>query len=59
MLKFDALLVAGEAEGEPTLLRYGVRIPLVEVEGTLARNWEGHNDAPRGRLAPAAAPPST
>ncbi len=40
MLKFDALLVAGEAEGEPTLLRYGVRIPLVEVEGTLARNWE-------------------
>ncbi len=40
MLKFDALLVAGEEAGEPGLLRYGVRIPLAEVEGTLSRDWE-------------------
>ena len=40
MLKFDALLVAGEEEGEAALLRYGVRIPLAEVEGTLSRDWE-------------------
>ncbi len=40
MLKFDALLVAGEEEGAPGLLRYGVRIPLADVEGTLSRDWE-------------------
>lgn len=40
MLKFDALLVAGEEGGAPGLLRYGVRIPLAEVEGTLSRDWE-------------------
>ena len=40
MLKFDALLVAGEEAGEAALLRYGVRIPLPEVEGTLSRDWE-------------------
>ena len=40
MLKFDALLVAGEEDGAPGLLRYGVRIPLAEVEGTLSRDWE-------------------
>ena len=40
MLKFDALLVPGEEAGEPALLRYGVRIPLAEVEGTLSRDWE-------------------
>ena len=40
MLKFDALLVAGEEDGAPGLLRYGVRIPLADVEGTLSRDWE-------------------
>lgn len=40
MLKFDALLVPGEEAGEPALLRYGVRIPLAEVEGVLSRDWE-------------------
>ena len=40
MLKFDALLVAGEEDGEAGLLRYGVRIPLADVEGTLSRDWE-------------------
>ena len=40
MLKFDALLVAGREAGEAALLRYGVRIPLAEVEGTLSRDWE-------------------
>ncbi len=40
MLKFDALLVPGEEAGDPVLLRYGVRIPLAEVEGTLSRDWE-------------------
>ncbi len=39
MLKFDALLVAGEEDGAPGLLRYGVRIPLADVEGTLSRDW--------------------
>ena len=40
MLKFDALLAPGEEEGKAALLRYGVRIPLAEVEGTLSRDWE-------------------
>ena len=40
MLKFDALLAPGEEDGEAALLRYGVRIPLAEVEGTLSRDWE-------------------
>ena len=40
MLKFDALLVAGREADEAALLRYGVRIPLAEVEGTLSRDWE-------------------
>ena len=40
MLKFDALVVAGEEDGAPGLLRYGVRIPLADVEGTLSRDWE-------------------
>ena len=40
MLKFDALLVAGEEDGAAGLLRYGVRIPLADVEGTLSRDWE-------------------
>ena len=40
MLKFDALLVPGLAAGIPALLRYGVRVPLGEVEGTLSRDWE-------------------
>ena len=40
MLKFDALVVPGDADGKPALLRYGVRVPLAEVEGTLSRDWE-------------------
>ncbi len=46
MLKFDALLVPGEEDAAPALLRYGVRIPLPEVEGTLSRDWEA--TMPRG-----------
>ena len=40
MLKYDALLVAGESDGAPALLRWGIRVPLTEVEGTLSRDWE-------------------
>ena len=40
MLKYDALLVPGNVGGEPALLRWGVRVPLTEVEGTLSRDWE-------------------
>jgi hypothetical protein len=40
MLKFDALLVPGATrDGSAALLRYGVRVPLTEVEGTLSRDW--------------------
>jgi hypothetical protein len=40
MLKFDALQVAGTVEGQPVLLRYGLRIPLEAVEGHLSREWQ-------------------
>ena len=41
MLKYDALLVPGLDEaGQPALLRFGVRVPLADVEGTLSRDWE-------------------
>ncbi len=40
MLKYDALLVPGNVDGEAALLRWGVRVPLTEVEGTLSRDWE-------------------
>ena len=37
MLKFDALLVPGEEDAAPALLRYGVRIRF--------RRWRGHSPA--------------
>ena len=40
MLKYDALLVAGEHDGAPALLRWGIRVPLTDVAGTLSRDWE-------------------
>ncbi len=39
MLKYDALLVPGQDDGAPALLRFGLRVPLDEVEGTLSRDW--------------------
>lgn len=40
MLKFDALQVAGTVDGQPELLRYGLRVELTEVEGFISKRWE-------------------
>ncbi len=56
MLKFDALLVPGLAAGEPSLLRYGVRVPLTDVEGVLSRDWSvtmARRESPWHALTPA------
>ena len=56
MLKFDALQVAGTVDGQPALLRYGLRIPLETVEGYLSRDWQARPLRPGSvwhRLRPA------